>query len=113
MIGIDDTAGLDCATTWPGMLRATVATDTILTYPGNGVRGVPPSENAQESPFVPGQFVGIPEGTTAGRELFVYLEKADEVGPASVKILDATLHYGRRNVGTGLSITRHRPSVPT
>ena len=73
--------------TWP--------TDTTFTYPGNGVRGVPPSEAAQELPFVPGQFVGIPEGRTTGRELFVYLNRAGQPGQAQVKILSASLRGPR------------------
>jgi len=91
VIGIDDSSGLQCATTWPGLLRTPVLRDTVFTYPGNQSRGIPPSENAAESPFVPGQFVGIPDGTTAGRELFVYLNQAGETGQAPVKILTARL----------------------
>jgi hypothetical protein len=99
VIGIDDSRGWQCATTWPGLLRAPVSTDTILTYPAGGAHGVPPSEDAQESPFVPGQFVGIPDGTTAGRELFVYLNQANATGQAPVKILHATLTEGHHPVG--------------
>jgi hypothetical protein len=91
VIGIDDTNGFVCATTWPGMTRPAVSTDTISTYPGDGVQGVRGSENANESPFVPGDFVGIPGNTTAGRELFVYLDRAGEQGPAQVTITAATL----------------------
>jgi hypothetical protein len=91
VIGIDDSSGYVCATTWPGMLRPAVTEDTIFTYPGNRTHGVPTSENADETPFVPGQFVGIPRGRTAGRELFVYLNKAGVVGQAPVTILSARL----------------------
>jgi hypothetical protein len=91
VIGIDDSHGYLCATTWPGMLRPAVTKDTIFTYPGNGTHGIPTSENADESPFVPGQFVGIPPGTTAGRELFVYLNQAGKVGQAPVTIQSAKL----------------------
>ena len=38
------------------------ATDRISTYPAAGARHVVPAEQARESPFVPGQFVGIPSG---------------------------------------------------
>jgi hypothetical protein len=91
VIGIDESRGYVCATTWPGMLRPAVTTDTIFTYPGNRSRGVPASEDANEEPFVPGQFVGIPEGRTAGRELFVYLNRPGEVGQAPVTILSAKM----------------------
>ncbi len=59
---------------------------------------MPPSENAEESPFVPGQFVGIPLGRTAGRELFVYLNQAGANGQGYVKILHATVRKGRHPV---------------
>jgi carboxypeptidase family protein len=91
VVGIDNSGSYQCQTTWPGMLRTPVAHDTIFTYPGNGAKGVPPSEDAMESPFVPGQFVGIPYGRTAGRELFVYLNLAGQAGQAQVKILGAKL----------------------
>jgi hypothetical protein len=105
VIGIDDSNGYVCATTWPGMLRPAVTTDTIFTYPGNRARGVPTSEVANENPFVPGQFVGIPPGRTAGRELFVYLNKAGELGQAPVTIKSVTLSGSSgpvavRSVGT-------------
>ena len=73
------------------MLRPAVTEDTIFTYPGNRTHGVPTSENADETPFVPGQFVGIPSGRTAGRELFVYLNLAHQTGQAPVQVLSATL----------------------
>ncbi|MGH2873686.1 MAG: carboxypeptidase regulatory-like domain-containing protein, partial [Solirubrobacteraceae bacterium] len=92
VIGIDDSDGFQCATTWPGMLGTPArGHDEIFTYPGAGKRNVPPAEDALESPFVPGQFVGIREGTTAGRELFVYLNQAGIAGQASVHILHARL----------------------
>jgi hypothetical protein len=91
VIGIDDTNGFVCATTWPGMTRSAGSTDTISTYPGDGVQNIPGIENASESPFVPGDFVGIPGGTTAGRELFVYLDQAGKQGPAQVTITAASL----------------------
>jgi hypothetical protein len=88
--GIDDGSGDQCVTTWAGM-QSTFASDTVFTYPGNGVEGVPPSENAAEEPFVPGQFVGLPQGTTAGRELFVYLNQAGVMGQAQVQFASVTL----------------------
>jgi hypothetical protein len=96
VIGIDDSHGYQCATTFPGMLRTPTATDVIYTYPGDRSRGFPTSENANESPFVPGQFVGVPAGRTAGRELFVYLNLAGHTGQAQVKIRHASLFGGRR-----------------
>jgi hypothetical protein len=94
VIGIDDSGGLQCATTYPGLLRAPVGSDTVTTYPADGARGIPPREVAREAPFVPGQFVGIPAGRTAGRELFVYLNEAGQTGQAQVKVIRATLSLG-------------------
>jgi hypothetical protein len=98
VIGIDDSAGLQCATTYPGLQRAPVATDTVTTYPEDGARGVPPREVAREAPFVPGQFVGIAPGRAAGRELFVYLNQSGRTGQAQADILRATLTQGRKTV---------------
>ena len=80
VVGIDESRDRTCTTTWPGIGAPPQPGGTIITYPGNGTSGFPPSERAAESPFVPGKFVGVPEGTIAGRELFVY----EEHGPCSL-----------------------------
>lgn len=98
VIGIDDRGGLQCATTYPGLLRAPVANDTVTTYPADGARGIAPREVAREAPFVPGQFVGIPVGQPAGRELFVYLNESGQTGQAQVKVTRAALSLGGRAV---------------
>jgi len=90
-VGIDDSSGYVCVTTWPGMTRQPLAQETVTTYPGDGTSGFPTSEDAEENPFVPGDFVGIPEGTTAGREIFVYLDEPGQTGPAQVTIDSASL----------------------
>jgi hypothetical protein len=77
--GIDQSFGYSCMTTWPGMRGPVAAEGTVYTYPGDGTTGLPPAENAEELPAVPGDSVGIPEGTIAGRELFVY-EEAPPLG---------------------------------
>jgi Carboxypeptidase regulatory-like domain len=86
-VGIDESSGYACVTTWPGIRNPPPGFGDVITYPGNGTSGLPPAERASESPFVPGQFVGIPRGTVAGRELFVYSAEG-----ASVEILSASLH---------------------
>lgn len=73
VVGIDESRDT-CTTTWPGIGASLQPGGTIITYPGDGTSGFPPAELAAESPFVPGKFVGLPEGTIAGRELFVYEE---------------------------------------
>jgi hypothetical protein len=91
VVGIDDSDGYQCVTTYPGLLRAPASTDRISTYPASGAEHVAPSEHARESPFVPGQFVGIPSGRAAGRELFVYLNLAHRTGQAPVQVVSAKL----------------------
>jgi hypothetical protein len=91
VVGIDDSGRYQCVTTYPGFVRAPTTTDRIYTYPAAGATHVPPSERALESPFVPGQFVGLPAGRTTGRELFVYLNLAHQVGQAPVHVLAARL----------------------
>jgi Carboxypeptidase regulatory-like domain len=98
VVGIDDSDGYQCVTTYPGLVRAPTSTDRISTYPAGGAKHVAPSEQARESPFVPGQFVGIPSGRTAGRELFVYLNLAHQTGQAPVHVLSAKLMAGGRAV---------------
>jgi hypothetical protein len=83
-MGADESQGRTCATTWPGYTRPDPAVPTAYSYPGNGVGGVVPSETASESPFVPGDFVGLPEGTTTGRHLLAFLSGPESVGSAEV-----------------------------
>jgi hypothetical protein len=98
VIGLDDSGGRQCATTYPGMLRPPLDADAVTTYPGDGARGVAPREVAREAPFVPGQFVGIPSGRATGRQLFVYLNASGQTGQAQVEVLRATLAQGRHAV---------------
>ncbi|MGB7160163.1 MAG: hypothetical protein WBD40_19000 [Tepidisphaeraceae bacterium] len=60
-----------CQTTWPGYTRPAPATPQLFTFPGDGVRDVRFEEKAAESPYVPGDLVGLPEGTTTGPHLYV------------------------------------------
>jgi hypothetical protein len=88
-MGADESGGQDCATTWPGYTRADPPNVTAYSYPGNGVSGVVPAESAGESPFIPGDFVGLPEGTETGRYLLAFL---DGPPPAeSAEVATATL----------------------
>ncbi len=95
VVGIDESRDT-CTTTWPGIGAPLQPSGTIVTYPGDGTSGFPPSERAAESPFVPGKFVGLPEGTIAGREIFVYEEPGacsllSCLGPNSPDVESATL----------------------
>jgi Carboxypeptidase regulatory-like domain len=109
VVGIDDSGGYQCVTTYPGLVRPATTTDRISTYPAAGARHVPPAERALESPFVPGQFVGIPSGHTAGRELFVYLNLAHRIGQAPVHVLSARLTTG----GHAVAVRHVDSTTPT
>ena len=98
VVGIDDSGGLQCATTGPGTLRTPPRSDGISTYPAAGATGVDPSELARESPFTPVQFAGLPAAQPTGPELFVYLDRAGQTGQAPVDIVRATLTQGGRPV---------------
>jgi hypothetical protein len=105
-MGAAESFGHDCATTWPGYSRPSPATLTAYSYPGEGAGGVVPTEYAAESPFIPGDFVGLPEGTATGRYLLAYLSgvpdaaEAEEVtaaatlsnaeGPVDLRVIDST-----------------------
>jgi hypothetical protein len=83
----------NCATTWPGYHRPEPTGLTAYSYPGNGVSGVVPTERAFESPSVPGDQVGLPEGTATGRHLLVYLSGLDPSDAPDVTVT-ATLSVG-------------------
>ena len=74
-MGVDITAPFDCATTWPGYdFDASSGGDTVETFPGAGRANIPPAEHAEEWPFVPQQFVGIPASATTGPYLYVFAD---------------------------------------
>ena len=91
VVGVDDSGGLQCVTTSPGMLRAPGTSDVVSTYPGPGAHGVVGAELARESPFVPAQFAGLSATHSTGRELFVYLNRGGQIGQAPVDIVHASL----------------------
>lgn len=98
--GIDDSGSLQCAVTFPGMLRRWTSPDTVSTVPAAGARRVAGSELARETPFTPVQFVGLPASRTTGRELFVYLNRSGQLGQSPVSIVRATL----RGAGHSLAV---------
>jgi hypothetical protein len=71
-MGADESRGYVCATTFPGYTRPVPAGEALYTYPGIQRTGVPFRERASESPFVPGDFVGLPKGTVTGPHIFVF-----------------------------------------
>jgi hypothetical protein len=92
-MGAAENDGHNCATTWPGYHRPESASLTAYSYPGNGVSGVVPAEQAFESPSAPGDQVGLPQGTATGRYLLVYLWGIDPSDAPDVTVT-ATLSAG-------------------
>ncbi|MEX1142811.1 MAG: hypothetical protein WD399_07295 [Thermoleophilaceae bacterium] len=74
-----------CMWTWPGYLRHPPPAPVLYSYPGEGAT-IYPAQVAREKPFVPGDFVGLPEGTRTGPHLYV-LAAGTGVG----EIVSATL----------------------
>lgn len=60
-----------CMWTWPGYQRPIPEGVETYSYPGPGA-SIYRSETAYEWPFVPGDFVGLPEGTKTGPHLYVF-----------------------------------------
>lgn len=89
-----------CATTLPGFDRKT-SRPLLFTYPGNGANDVYVAEKAAELPFVPGDFAGLPQGTTTGPYLLVMslgtdrgtitsARLASPAGPVAIRTVDNT-----------------------
>ncbi|HXY82036.1 MAG TPA: CAP domain-containing protein [Gaiellaceae bacterium] len=89
-VGIDDDAsGYLCMTTWPGYDASGWNKATVYSDPGDGAVGVPYAETANELRFVPGDFVGLPRGTTTGFNIMVFAEGTAD--PWHLHIVSATL----------------------
>ena len=87
-MGAAETDNHNCATTWPGYKRPTRRPHRLQLSRQRRLRGRA-DRDAAESPSVPGDFVGLPEGTTTGRYLLAYLcgvglERSPEVATASL-----------------------------
>ncbi|HEU4976814.1 MAG TPA: hypothetical protein VFT50_17105 [Baekduia sp.] len=72
--GVADRDRYVCMVTWPGYQRPAPADWITYTYPGPGVVGYAFEETAFESPFTPGEKVGIPQGTKTGAYLYVMFD---------------------------------------
>ena len=88
-VGIEASSGFVCVTTWPGYGSSTRKTPTVFSVPGNGARGVPFAQTANELPLVPGDAVGLPRGTRTGFNMMVYAEGVRD--PWHAHITGATL----------------------
>jgi hypothetical protein len=88
-IGSFEAGGYGCHTTFPGFTRPAPAADTFDSYPGDGAK-VPWFELAHESPSVPGDEVGLPQGRITGTNMMVYWRGPDAAVPLN-DIVSATL----------------------
>ena len=89
-VGVDsDPSGYLCVTTWPGYDPSGWRKPTVYSDPGNGAVRVPFAETADELPFVPGDFVGLPHGTPTGFNIMVFAEGTRD--PWHLRITAATL----------------------
>lgn len=110
----------DCETTFPGYKRHHPRKDKTWSYPGR--RGsISWFENAQEVGGVPGDSVGLPQGTYTGPNLIVYwdgpqkpapldhVEKASLTGPGGAKVATRVVddRNGTALPGTGFVIPVH------
>jgi hypothetical protein len=108
-VGVDeDASGYLCMTTWPGYDSAGWKKATVYSYPGNATVGVPYAERADELAFVPGDFVGLPRGTTTGFNIMVFAEGTAD--PWHLRIVSATL-TGRGGPVEVRTVDRTTPTV--
>lgn len=85
-IGAWEEDATTCLTTWPGMDLAARTEPRFYSWPGSGTTGVAVSVRASEAPFVPGDFVGLPQGTVTGPNMMVYAAGWDRVGVVSATL---------------------------
>lgn len=104
----------------------------VVTYPGPGAT-IYPSHVAREAPFVPGDFVGLPEGTRTGPHLMLMpfgevppppegvvpgptrIERpalAGPMGPVDVRAVDQATTGAPGNLGTYLEGAMMIPAAP-
>lgn len=102
-----------CMWTWPGYERPDPVNPTLLPYPGGRAPNAPHLQSAAESPFVPGDFVGLRQGVTTGPHLYVMAFGAGRGrltaaslsgpgGPVSVRTVDNETSSSVGNIGAYL-----------
>jgi hypothetical protein len=109
-VGIAVTGKYTCITTFPGYSAATYRgrPERVYTYPGDGATAVARTETSNELPFTPGQFVGIPAGSTDGPALFAYAEGSWSGWNVSVAAVSLT---GPNGAVAAKSVDRLTPVV--
>jgi hypothetical protein len=111
--GYADSPGA-CMSTFRGYGRPGPTPPVVYTYPGEGAT-IYPEMTAFESPFTPGEFVGIPSGATTGPYLYVLVHGAGNSdgritaatltgpdGPVEVRTVDNKTSTDKGNLGSYL-----------
>ncbi len=91
--GFDESQGFACLVTLAPPLR-TGGAPQIFTYPGPGT-SIYGRLKANESPFTPGDLVGIPQPTETGPYLYVFVFGNNVQGLQQAQITSGTLHKKR------------------
>jgi hypothetical protein len=99
-----------CLWTWPGYQRAAPEQTALYSYPNN--TAVAYTETASEWPYVPGEFIGLPQNAATGPYLYVFAfgQNARSVeltgasltgpdGPVEVRTVDDTTSGPKGNLG--------------
>jgi cysteine-rich secretory family protein len=97
-MGVNERQSYNCSTTFPGYTRVHPPTDTFYSYPGPN-RSIAWAQNAAEGPSVPGDSVGLPQGTTTGPNLIVWC-----FGPRNAPLTDIRSATLKRGDGTKVDI---------
>lgn len=85
--GYDESQGFFCATTLARYIegyggRPSPQRSKLFTYPGPGTR-IYRGQRTRESPFTPGQLVGIPQGKLTGPHLYILIFPGEGVADYS------------------------------
>lgn len=108
--GVNDADGYACMWTWAGYQRPAATVDTLYSYPGDAVEGVPPAMAAEEEPFVPGDFVGLAAGTTTGPHLYL-LADGPWVAAGGIASVESASLSGPEGALELRSVTNTTPDV--
>ena len=91
--GVGETGGYACMVTLGDRDAPNPAEIGLVTAPGTG-QYVRPAEVARESPFVPGDEVGLPQGTKTGPHIYVYAVGPQRFGTVTVQAASLTAADG-------------------
>ena len=87
--GVGETGGFACMVTLGDRDAPNPSEIGLVTAPGTG-QYVRPAEVARESPFVPGDEVGLPQGTKTGPHIYVYAVGPQRFGSVTINAASLT-----------------------